>query len=72
MLGVSLLDLAWFVLIYSVENSYSPAADLTYFNNNKSDREFCKLEKKIKLSAAQKNLPSNLAMISNFVLPKNE
>ena len=37
--------LAWFVLIYSVENSYSPAADLTYFNNNKSDREFCKLEK---------------------------
>ena len=44
-LGGALLGILYFVLIYSIENSYSPAADLTYFNNNKSDREFCKLEK---------------------------
>jgi len=44
-IGGLLCGLGWFVAIYMTENSYSPALDLTYFNQYSSDRETCKLEK---------------------------
>ena len=70
-IGGILCGLAWFVLIYSVENSSSPPSDLTYFNNNKSDREFCKLEK-TKLSVVRKNpLFKNPVKPSSVVAPTN-
>ena len=44
-IGGTITGLGWYVAMYAIEQSYTPTLDLTYFNNMKSDKEMCKLEK---------------------------
>ena len=45
-IGGIICGLLWYVCIYSLENSYSPPLDLTYFNNASSSSQKCTMNNK--------------------------